>query len=64
MLKSMLDFMPYFLTNKNHAILSAFKFVFFFFRGALPPEPPTGATLPPQPPRHLNPIIYYMIYDY
>ena len=32
------------ITSKNHLISSAFKFVFFFFRGAKPPNP-----LPPAP---------------
>ena len=32
MLKSMLDFVRYFLTYKNHFIFSALKFVFFTYR--------------------------------
>ena len=67
MLRLMLDFVRYFLTSKNHLISSAFKFLFFFFQGASPPEPPTGAPPldpPPQPPQHLDPIIYFMINDY
>ena len=44
MLKSMMDFVRYFLTYKNHLISSAFKFVFFsLFPG--PPSPPETAPL-------------------
>ena len=58
MLKLIFDFVRYFLTSKNHLISSAFKFVFFSF-GGLRPWTPT-----PQPPQHLDPIIYCMINDY
>ena len=59
----MLDFVRYFLTSKNHLFSSAFKFVFFFFRGASG-GPHRGYALGPQPPQHLDPIIYSMINDY
>ena len=49
MLKLMLDFVRYFLTSKNHLIASAFKIVFFSFRGLCPPNPPIGAA-PLDPP--------------
>ena len=67
MLKLIHDFVRYFLTAKNHLILSAFQFMFFSFGGLSPPYPSTGAAPLdplPQPPQHLVPIIYSMINDY
>ena len=56
MLKSVLDFVRYyFLTYKNHLILSAFKFVLISWEvgGGVAPEPPIGdGPLEPPPLNH------------
>ena len=62
--KLMLDFVRYFLTYKNNLISSAFKAVFFFFRGALPPARPTwAAPMDPLPHTASAPGSNYLIHD-
>ena len=61
MLESMLNLVP----NLDKIFdLEYFQVCVVFFRGALPPEPPTNLPPPPRSSRNPNPVIYYMIYYY